>query len=105
MIPMFDEITIITSGGLDDWGLPTAGKEITVDCQIRYNTDRNSVVSGNGDEVVYTADIYLDYDVGIDYDSVIKFIDAGGKEVKKKPISIDPKRDFWGEPILKQVTI
>lgn len=105
MIPLFDTVSIISSNGLDEWGLPKEDEEESIDCQIRYNTDKESVVSGNGDEVVYTADIYMDYDENVTYDSLIKFTDAGGKEVESKPLSIDPKRSFWGDPLLKQVVI
>jgi len=105
ILPMIDTATFIGSEKLNDWGLPEQGDSKEVDCQIRYNSEKNQVVGSNGEEVVYTADIYVSYDEQVDYDTTIKFTDAGGKVVEKSPISIQHKRSFWGEPMIKQVVV
>lgn len=105
LLPMRDMIKVTNSGGLDDWGMPIESKPVEIYGNYRYNTKRSTIATDNGDEITYSADVYLPYDTEISYDSTITFIDELGTEVKKQPITIQHKRDVWGSPMVLRVVV
>lgn len=105
VLPMYEKVTLTGGTGLDDWGLPIKGEPVEVDAHYRYNTERKAIATSDGDEVVYTADIYLPFDTGINYDSTVEFIDDLGETVSKKPLSVQHKKDFWGSPVILKVVV
>lgn len=102
---MTDTIEIHSSGGLDDWGLPIKSEPVNVRGRYMYNSKRDRISTANGDEIVYSADIYLPYETDISYDHTLKIVDVMGNTVKKKPLVIQHKRDFWGTPLMLRVVI
>lgn len=105
LLPMRDLIILSNSGGYDDWGLPIEKPPLGIYGNYRYNTTRSKIITDNGDEIVYSADVYLPYDTDISYDTTIQFVDELGTEVAKKPITIQHKRDVWGSPMVLRVVV
>lgn len=105
ILPMNQTITIYGKDGLDDWGKPIKAEPRTSKGHFRYNSTKDTVVGNNGDEVVYTANIYLPSDTEADYESEFEFSDPYGAKVSGKPIRIQLKRDIWGYPMMLRVVI
>lgn len=105
LLPLNEVITLKGSDGLDDWGLPVKAEPRDVAAHCRYNTQRKTIPTASGTEVVYTADIYLPFSTDINYETTVEFIDDGGLEISKKPLSIQRKKDFWGGPVILKVVV
>lgn len=105
ILPMNDPITLYPEDEYDDWGFPTKADPIKVMGHYRYNSTRDTVVGNNGDEVVYTANVYLPVGSEVTYETTVEFEDYYGQKIEGKPIRIQPKRDIWGAPIMIRVVI
>lgn len=105
LLPMNQEIIIKPKGIIDDWGKPVPGEPFTEMGHYRYNSTKETVVGNNGEEVVFTANIYLPSNTEVGYDSKVGFTDIPNGEVSKKPIRIQHKRDMWGTPVMLRVVI
>lgn len=105
IVPMNDKVKIKQPDGLDEWGIAKTGDPEEVNCHFRYNTEKNNVIAGNGEEVTYTADIYLYVAQDIGYKSTVVFEDDNGHEIEKKPLSIHNKKDYWGTAVIKRVVV
>ena len=105
ILPMIDTLTIYGQEGYDDWGQTVAKDPVEVKGNLHYNSTRDLVVGSNGDEVVYTANIYFPVGTKVDYESTIYYKDDYGNELRKKPIRIQAKRDAWGTPLILRVVV
>lgn len=105
LLPMNQKILISPQESYDDWGKPIQSEPYEVAGHYRYNSTRETVVGNNGDEVVFTANIYLPWRTDVDYDVEVGFIDELNHKVSKKPIRLQLKRDLWGTPMLLRVVI
>lgn len=105
ILPMVDDIKLFKSGGYDDWGQLIVDDPIVVKGNYHYNSTRETVVGNDGDEVVFTANIYFPVATEINYETTVFFEDLYGNRVEKKPIRIQPKRDAWGIPLILRVVV
>lgn len=102
MIPMKDELTIVTSGVLDDWGRPTGSLTRVIKGRIDY---RNEVVtSDNGEDVVSKAIILMKGMVVLTVNDLVQWIDDYG-EHEESPISVSPIKDPSGKVVLTKVVV
>lgn len=91
------KITIIRSGGRDDWGVPLPDKKIEMKARVR---EKVSVVTNqHGDEVVSSAKIYLSNLAEVYVTDTIEYTDELNRSFKRKPINISPIRGVNGKAI------
>lgn len=105
LLPMNQKILIYPQDSYDNWGKPIQSEPYEVAGHYRYNSTRETVVGNNGDEVVFTANIYVAPKTKVDYDAKVGFIDEFGQDISKKPIRLQMKRDIWGTPMMLRVVI
>lgn len=109
MIPMRQIITVKRgSDVLDEWGNPTPGETLTLNCRVDEGssllTYRSSGTS-NGEIIVATAHILLDKLADIRETDIIVFTNELGITFEKQPKQISVKRSVSGKPMFTEVVV
>lgn len=113
LIPLKQTVTVTpASGGFDEWGEPVQGAPYTLKARIqegvkltRRQSSANGVNGVTAEEVVSTAQIYLDKLVNISLDDTITYTDENGVTRVYKPISIEVKRGLNGKALFTVVNV
>lgn len=107
IIPLRQTITVYKKTGLDEWGNPIESPPITLKCRVDESSHTTSDVQAmqRGKVLVPEVRILLDKLADIGYDDEIEFTDENGRTIRKKPIRINVKRDFFGKPLLTEVLL
>lgn len=103
IIPLKQSITVVRYGDIDEWG----GGNVKETLTFRARVDEKTQVVQNqfGDESVSSAEIMLDKLADIRYDDDIVYEDELGREIKRKPLRIEPLRGVNGKAILTVVYV
>lgn len=103
IIPLKQSITVVRYGDIDEWG----GGNVKETLIFRARVDEKTQVVQNqfGDELVSSAEIMLDKLADIRYDDDIVYEDELGREIKRKPLRIEPLRGINGKAILTVVYV
>lgn len=101
LIPYKQTITLKRGGGLDDWGMPIPGTEITLKARVDEKSEK--ITDQNGAEVLSSHKIYLDKLQEVRYDDAIGYTNEIGVAVERNPKKIEVIRDFGGKPLLTVV--
>jgi hypothetical protein len=102
MIPVKDDITIISVGVLDDWGRPSEPTTQTVKGRVDY---RNEIVKdNNGQDTLSKATILLKGVVIMSVEDTVQWSDVYGIH-EEKPISVSPIKDLSNKVIFTKVVI
>ncbi len=103
IIPMKQTVIVTKAGALDGWAEPTPGEEITYKARVTEET--NVVTNELGKEAVAKLRITLDKLADISYDDVITYTNELDVTVKRKPLSIAPKRMLNARAIVTEVYV
>lgn len=105
-IPMPHSVSIEKSGELDAWGERIAtGETATYKARVSPNTKRESISIASGEDVVYTASIFLSGNVPVDYSDSIVWEDSVGRSYRKSPLEIVERTDLSGKVIGIKVVV
>lgn len=109
IIPLKNVVTVNrSSGGVDDWGNPIESDPFDLKCRIEEGSSVTVSRSGglnSSETVVAEAKILFDKLTDIRYTDEIIFTNELGLTIKRKPISINVKRNLAGKPVLTEVYI
>lgn len=108
VIAMRQTITVTRGGGLDDWGNPLPGEQLTLKCRIDEGSQvrqYRSAGTTDSEVVVATARILLDKLADISETDTISFTNELGQTIERKPKEINVKRNVSGKPMLTEVII
>jgi hypothetical protein len=114
LIPLKQTVRVVRPGVPDKWGNPTAPIEFTLPCRIVEGTKLTRRISSvgtggtmsvNAEEVVSTAQIYLDKLADIRLTDEIYYTDENGNTRLYKPLSIEVKRGLNGKALLTVVNV
>lgn len=103
IIPLKQTITVAKSAGLDGWGEPILGDELTFKARVTETT--KVVTNSTGEEATATLRIVLDKLADISYDDAITYENELGVIVTREPLKIEVKRHISGRPILTEVFV
>lgn len=103
IVPLKQTVTITKNGGLDGWGKPVAGAEITLKARVTEST--HVVTNQAGEEAVASLRVTLDKLADISYDDTLTYTNENGVTVSRRPLSIEIKRGISGKPILTEVSV
>lgn len=96
-------VTVTKPASRDGWGVLIPGK--SVDLRARVSEETRVVTNNLGEEAVSSMTIYLDKMADVSYDDTITYTNELGVEIKRKPISIQPKRFINGKAIITEVYV
>lgn len=102
-IPLKQTVTVVKPSSTDGWGVEVPGK--TAVLKARVSEETRVVKNRHGEEAVSSMTIYLDRLADVTYDDTIQYTNELGVEIKRKPISIQPKRWINGKAVLTEVNV
>jgi hypothetical protein len=105
---MRQTITVNRGGGLDDWGNPMPGEQLTLKCRIDEGSQLRQYRSAgttSSETIVATARIMLDKLADIRETDTISFTNELGQTIERTPKEINVKRGPSGKPMLTEVII
>lgn len=94
MIPTNQEVELIKSDVLNDWGEPVAGETVPMKCNLRSQS--KTTTNTDGQEVVSEYQIVFIGFVGIDQSDTIRFTEPNGQTKGFEPITVKYMRDLGG---------
>lgn len=103
IVPMKQSITITRRSGSDGWGGSGATETLTLRCRVDEKTQE--VQNQFGAEVISSAQIMLDKLTDVRYDDDIHYVDELGREIKRKPLRIEPIRAINGKALLTVIYV
>lgn len=101
IIPLRQKITVYKSGGIDEWGYEVPGETIEMNARVDEITE--VVTNFAGEEAVTGVQVTLNKMAGIHYNDEISYTDELGRNIKRKPVKIEPIRGINGKAILTVV--
>lgn len=102
LIPLKQTITITPAGSDDPWD-PQPGTPYTASCRVQEGV--KLVRNANGQDVVSSAQIYLDKLAEITLSDRIAYEDESGVQRTYIPISLEVKRSLGGKPLLTVIYV
>ncbi|RAU96837.1 hypothetical protein [Paenibacillus sp. YN15] len=102
LIPLKQEIIVTPPGSDDPWD-PQPSTPYSVKCRLQEGV--KLVRNANSQDVVSSAQIYLDKLAEITLSDRIAYVDENGVERTYIPISIEVKRNLGGKPILTVINV
>lgn|SRR5690606_34663254 len=108
VIAMRQTIKVNRGGGLDDWGNPMPGEQLTLKCRIDEGSQLRQYRSAgttSSETIVATARIMLDKLADIRETDTISFTNELGQTIERTPKEINVKRNGSGKPMLTEVII
>lgn len=103
IIPMKQTVIVTKATELDGWAEPTPGEEITYKARVTEET--KIVTNAVGEEAVTSLRILFDRLADVSYDDVITYTNELDVTVKRKPLSIAPKRMLNALAIVTEVFV
>lgn len=109
LIPLNQYVTLYKQSGneLDEWGNPIPADPVVLDARVDEGTfvtnDKESYVTGK--VVVAQVRVLLDGLADISYDDELEFVNELGQSIRRKPLKITIKRDFFGNPNMTEVML
>lgn len=97
IVPKRQKITIIRSGGKDDWGVDLPDE--TIEKKARVDEITTVVQNQHGEEVVSTAQIWLSNLAEVYVTDTIEYTDELKRKFTRKPIKIEPIRMISGKAV------
>lgn len=105
-IPMPHTVTVEKAGELDSWGeWISNGETSTHKARVFHNTKRETISLASGEDVVFTASIFLSGYVPVEYKDSIVWQDSRGREFRKRPLEIIERADLSGNVIGVKVVV
>jgi hypothetical protein len=112
LIPMKQTIILQLPGTTDDWGETIPGERKTYKCRLQEGTKLVRATTNSGgvhgvgtEEVVSSAQVYLDKLVDVPLDATLEYTDENGKLHIYHPISIEVKRGLNGKALMTIVNV
>jgi hypothetical protein len=103
IIPLKQSV-IVTKPGVDDgWGHPAPGETFTA--KVRVSEVTRIVNNQFGEEAVSSMTIIFDKLPDISYADTLTYTNELGVTISRKPLSIEPRRNFGGKPMLTEVFV
>lgn len=103
LIPLQDQVTVVTSSGIDNWGVPIEDKAFTYNCRMTEKSEK--VLNNNGEEVISKTRFIIEGVADVDYDSTIEWVDSIGYEQSDSPLSIGFIKDMDGTVLFTKVNV
>ncbi len=101
IVPMKQSVTITRKSGSDGWGGGNAEETFALRCRVDEKTE--IVQNQFGEESVSSAQIMFDKLADVRYDDDIHYVDELGREIKRKPLRIEPVRHINNKAIITLV--
>lgn len=98
IVPLRQKVTVIRSGGEDDWGVPLPDERIEMKARVDELT--KTVQNRHGQEVVSSMQIMLNKMADVNYDDTIEYTDELGRTTTRQPLKIEPIRMINSKAIL-----
>lgn len=90
----------------DEWGLPMASDEVTVvRARVEYNGQSRLTQTTNGKDIIFSASIFLEGAVSVNYDDWVEYYSPIHGYVTKQPQQITPMLDLAGKTIYTRLIV
>jgi hypothetical protein len=112
LFPLKQTIKVVRPGATNEWGQTAAPTELTFNCRfvessklVRKTSGGTTASSISSQEVVSSAQVFLDKFVDIHYDDTLEYTDEAGNTRRYEPLSIERLRDLGGKVLFTVVNL